>query len=53
MAYHYLNVIDDYNDNITILKEKFNIHPKVVYSIGYNNIINDNIYEYFLMNIYY
>ena len=48
MAYHYLNVIDDYNDNITILKEKFNIHPKVVYNIGYsnNNIINNNIHEY-------
>ena len=48
MAYHYLNVIDDYNDNITILKEKLNIHPKVVYNIGYsnNNIINNNIHEY-------
>ena len=50
MAYHYLNVIDDYNDNINILKEKFDIHPKVIYNIGYkyNNIINDNIHEYFL-----
>ena len=28
MAYHYLNVIDDYSDNINILKEKFSIHPK-------------------------
>ena len=48
MAYHYLNVIDD--DNITILKDKFNIHPKVIYYIGYtgNNIINDDIHEYFL-----
>ena len=50
MAYHYLNVIDDYNDNINILKHKFNIHPKVVYNIGYtyNNIINEDIHEYFL-----
>ena len=50
MAYHYLNVIDDYSDNINILKEKFNIHPKVIYTIGYtnNNVINDNIY----MNIF-
>ena len=50
MAYHYLNSIDDYNDNINILKEKFNIHPKVVYNIGYtyNNMINDDIHEYFL-----
>ena len=48
MAYHYLNVIDDYNDNITILKEKFNIHPKVEYNIGYSNtnIINNKIHEY-------
>ena len=48
MAYHYLNVID--NDNITILKDEFNIHPKVIYYIGYtgNNIINDDIHEYFL-----
>ena len=48
MAYHYLNVIDE--DNITILKDKFNIHPKVIYYIGYtcNNIINDDIHEYFL-----
>ena len=48
MAYHYLNVIDD--DNITTLKDKFNIHPKVIYYIGYtgNNIINDDIHEYFL-----
>ena len=50
MAYHYLNVIDDYNDNINILKDKFNIQPKVIYNIGYtyNNIINDDIHEYFL-----
>ena len=50
MAYHYLNVIDDYNDNIRTLKEKFNIQPKVVYYIGYkyNNISNDDIHEYFL-----
>ena len=50
MAYHYLNVIDDYNDNINILKDKFNIHPKVIYNIGYtyNNIINEDIHEYFL-----
>ena len=48
MAYHYLNVIDD--DNITTLKDKFNIHPKVIYNIGYayNNIINDDIHEYVL-----
>ena len=45
MAYHYLNVIDD---NITTLKDIFNIHPKVIYYIGYtcNNIINDDIHEY-------
>ena len=50
MAYHYLNVIDDYNATINILKEKINIHPKVIYNIGYkyNNIINDKIHEYFL-----
>ena len=50
MAYHYLNVIDDYNDNINILKENFNIHPKVIFNIGYtyNNIINEDIHEYFL-----
>ena len=50
MAYHYLNVIDDYNDNINILKDKFNIHPKVIYNIGYkyNNISNEDIHEYFL-----
>ena len=50
MAYHYLNVIDDYNDNINILKEKFNIQPKVIYNIGYtyNSIINEDIHEYFL-----
>ena len=63
MAYHYLNVIDNHYDNINILKdknpegflwlptlaEKFNIHPKVIYNIGYtcNNIINDDIHEYF------
>ena len=50
MAYHYLNVIDDYRDNISVLKERFNIQPKVVYYIGYayNNIVNDDIHEYFL-----
>ena len=50
MAYHYLNVIDDYRDNISVLKEQFNIQPKVVYYIGYkyNNIVNDDIHEYFL-----
>ena len=50
MAYHYLNAIDDYNDNITTLADKFNIHPKVIYDIGYtkNNISNNNIHEYFL-----
>ena len=48
MAYHYLNVIDD--DNITTLADKFNIHPKVTYYIGYtcNNRINDDTHEYFL-----
>ena len=35
MAYHYLNVIDDYRDNISVLKEQFKIQPKVVYYIGY------------------
>ena len=35
MAYHSLHVIDDYNDNINILKEQFNIHPKIIYNIGY------------------
>ena len=50
MAYHYLNVIDDYRDNISVLKEQFNIQPKVVYYIGYkyNNIVNVAIHEYFL-----
>ena len=48
MAYHYLNTIDDYNDNISILKEKLNIYPKVVYNITYtNNIINNDMYTYF------
>ena len=55
MAYHYLNLIEDYNDNITILKEQFNIQPKVIYNMGStnNNIINEDIHEYFLMKIYY
>ena len=50
MAYHYINVIDDYRDITTTLKERFNILPKVVYYIGYqyNNISNDDIHEYFL-----
>ena len=49
MAYHYINVIDDYRDITTTLKERFNILPKVVYYIGYqyNNISNDDIHEYF------
>ena len=50
MAYHYINVIDDYRDIITTLKERFNIEPEVVYYIGYqyNNIPNDAVHKYFL-----
>ena len=40
MAYHYINVIDDYRDITTTLKERFNILPKMENYIGYqyNNI---------------
>ena len=54
--YHYSNTLEEnYNDNINSLQEKFKIYPKVVYNIGYtqNNIINNDMYVYFLMKNYY
>ena len=42
MAYHYLNVMDD--DNINMLKDKFNIHPKVIYYIGYKQVTHKSLF---------